>query len=76
MKKYVNNEGKEIFATEKAFNTLYKHQGYEPASKKKIEDESTTELKEVSKGVYELPNGEQVKGKKNAESRLKELKGE
>lgn len=84
MKQYTNGE-KTIYATERAFNVLYKDLGFnlmttkdaiEEVIEEQVKDNSNTEIKEVSKGVFELPNGEKVKGKKNAESRLNELKGE
>lgn len=39
------------------------------------DDDPNTEIKHVGGGYYELPNGEKIKGKENAEEALKALKG-
>ncbi|MCM3394864.1 MULTISPECIES: hypothetical protein [Cytobacillus] len=45
MNKYVNKDGREIHATEKAFNVLYKAQGFTLATKSKKKSGSKEEVK-------------------------------
>jgi hypothetical protein len=40
MNKYVNDKGHVIYATEKAFNVIYKEQGYKEEATKKVNEKT------------------------------------
>lgn len=64
MNKYTNGE-RIIYATEKAFNVIYRRQGFKELKEDKLEDLKVSELRELAKekdieGYYEMKKDELI----------------
>ncbi|MEX3710860.1 hypothetical protein ABFV99_00495 [Cytobacillus horneckiae] len=78
MNTYISPNGKPIKATEKAYNVIYKHQGYVLAIPEGEDHNNTADVDKYHKGsgYYEFPNGETIRGKEKAQKYLLALKDE